>query len=85
MTARSIRVAVYAKGLLNALPEREFIPIPGMPPELGALPDGCAFADRCAYADARCTGERPAFTAGLACHHAPTGRAASPSKESADA
>ncbi|MEV8001096.1 MULTISPECIES: ABC transporter ATP-binding protein [unclassified Streptomyces] len=75
----------YAKGLLDALPEREFTPIPGMPPELGALPDGCAFADRCAYADARCTGERPAFTAGLACHHAPTARTPSPTKESADA
>ncbi len=75
----------YAKGLLDALPEREFTPIPGMPPELGALPDGCAFADRCAYADARCTGERPVFTAGLACHHGPTGRAPSPTKESADA
>ncbi|MCC8477511.1 ABC transporter ATP-binding protein [Streptomyces globisporus] len=75
----------YARGLLDALPEREFTPIPGMPPELGALPDGCAFADRCAYADARCTVERPAFTAGLACHHGPTGRAPSPTKESADA
>lgn len=30
----------YARGLLNALPEREFTPIPGMPPELGALPEG---------------------------------------------
>ncbi|WNF30885.1 ABC transporter ATP-binding protein [Streptomyces sp. C11-1] len=75
----------YAKGLLDALPERDFAPIPGMPPELGALPDGCAFAARCAYADARCTGERPAFTADLACHHGLTGRAHSPTKESADA
>ncbi|MGW5927496.1 ABC transporter ATP-binding protein [Streptomyces anulatus] len=64
----------YARGLLDALPERDFAPIPGMPPELGALPDGCAFAARCAYADARCTDERPAFASDLACHHAPTGR-----------
>ncbi|MBT2901492.1 ABC transporter ATP-binding protein [Streptomyces sp. McG3] len=74
----------YARGLLNALPERDFAPIPGMPPELGALPDGCAFAARCAHADTRCTGERPAFEADLACHHAPPGRT-HPLKEAADA
>ncbi|MEV5259560.1 ABC transporter ATP-binding protein [Streptomyces anulatus] len=74
----------YARGLLEALPERDFAPIPGMPPELGALPDGCAFAARCAYADARCTDERPAFASDLACHHAPTGRT-HPLKEAADA
>ncbi|KND23966.1 ABC transporter ATP-binding protein [Streptomyces anulatus] len=74
----------YARGLLDALPERDFAPIPGMPPELGALPDGCAFAARCAYADARCTDERPAFASDLACHHAPTGRT-HPLKEAADA
>ncbi|WP_432009575.1 ABC transporter ATP-binding protein [Streptomyces bacillaris] len=75
----------YAKGLLDALPERDFAPIPGMPPELGALPDGCAFAVRCARADARCTAERPAFTGGLACHHGLTGRTHSLVKEAADA
>lgn len=74
----------YAKDLLDALPERDFAPIPGMPPELGALPDGCAFAARCAYADARCTGEQPAFETDLACHHALTGRT-HPLKEAADA
>ncbi|MFD3969678.1 ABC transporter ATP-binding protein [Streptomyces cyaneofuscatus] len=75
----------YARGLLDALPEREFAPIPGMPPELGALPDGCAFAARCARADARCTAERPAFDDGLACHHGLTGRAHSLTKAAADA
>lgn len=74
----------YARGLLGALPERDFAPIPGMPPELGALPDGCAFAARCAYADARCTGEQPLLEADLACHHALTGRT-HPLKEAADA
>ncbi|MFJ7083203.1 ABC transporter ATP-binding protein [Streptomyces griseus] len=74
----------YAKGLLDALPERDFAPIPGMPPELGALPGGCAFAARCAYADARCTDEQPVFDADLACHHALTGRT-HPLKEAADA
>ncbi|WP_443031691.1 ABC transporter ATP-binding protein [Streptomyces sp. CBMAI 2042] len=76
----------YAKGLLDALPERDFAPIPGMPPELGALPDGCAFAARCTRADARCTTERPAFDDGLACHHGLTGRAShSLTKAAADA
>ncbi|WP_435842147.1 ABC transporter ATP-binding protein [Streptomyces cyaneofuscatus] len=76
----------YARGLLDALPERDFAPIPGMPPELGALPEGCAFAARCTRADARCATERPAFDDGLACHHGLTGRAShSLTKAAADA
>jgi peptide/nickel transport system ATP-binding protein len=58
----------YARGLLAALPEREFVPIPGMPPELTALPEGCAFAARCALASAKCA-EVPALVDGVACHH----------------
>ncbi|MGX8909514.1 ABC transporter ATP-binding protein [Streptomyces netropsis] len=58
----------YARGLLDALPERAFTPIPGMPPELGALPEGCAFAARCAHATASC-GTVPALLDGTACHH----------------
>ncbi|GAA2644918.1 ABC transporter ATP-binding protein [Streptomyces lunalinharesii] len=58
----------YARGLLDALPERAFTPIPGMPPELGDLPDGCAFAARCDHATARCT-TLPAPRDGVACHH----------------
>ncbi|WMX48712.1 ABC transporter ATP-binding protein [Streptomyces roseicoloratus] len=58
----------YARGLLDALPEREFTPIPGLPPELTDLPEGCAFAPRCAGADAACAA-RPEFLAGVACHH----------------
>ncbi|MCP2257005.1 peptide/nickel transport system ATP-binding protein [Streptoalloteichus tenebrarius] len=49
----------YTAGLLAALPEGGFTPIPGHPPELTALPDGCAFAPRCALLgarDERCTG-----------------------------
>ncbi|MFF2024546.1 ABC transporter ATP-binding protein [Streptomyces sp. NPDC058171] len=57
----------YAHGLLDALPERAFTPVPGMPPELTALPAGCAFAARCDRATDRC-GARPAFD-GVACHH----------------
>ncbi|MHB9756113.1 ABC transporter ATP-binding protein [Streptomyces sp. BYX5S] len=58
----------YARGLLDALPDRAFTPIPGMPPELGALPRGCAFAQRCGSADERCA-EPPRLTHGVACHH----------------
>ncbi|MER7107188.1 ABC transporter ATP-binding protein [Streptomyces sp. NPDC000229] len=58
----------YARGLLAALPERDFTPIPGLPPELGALPDGCAFAARCDRASDAC-GTMPRFEGGVACHH----------------
>ncbi|MGP3769520.1 ABC transporter ATP-binding protein [Streptomyces sp. SDT5-1] len=58
----------YARGLLDALPDRAFTPIPGMPPELSALGEGCAFAPRCAHADELCA-TRPALTDGAACHH----------------
>ncbi|WP_051696339.1 ABC transporter ATP-binding protein [Streptomyces sp. NRRL S-244] len=60
----------YARGLLDALPERAFTPVPGAPPELGALPPGCAFAARCARADAICRTQRPPLAEGVACHHA---------------
>ncbi|MFE4497600.1 oligopeptide/dipeptide ABC transporter ATP-binding protein, partial [Streptomyces niveus] len=63
----------YARGLLDALPERGFTPIPGMPPELGDLPDGCAFAARCPRATDLCA-TPPALAPGpgpaVACHHA---------------
>ncbi|MDT0308715.1 ATP-binding cassette domain-containing protein [Streptomyces sp. DSM 44917] len=58
----------YARGLLAALPEREFAPLPGLPPELDALPGGCTFAPRCPHATERCA-RQPEFTGGLACHH----------------
>ncbi|MFG2620827.1 ABC transporter ATP-binding protein [Streptomyces sp. NPDC048507] len=60
----------YARGLLDALPERAFTPVPGTPPELGNLPPGCAFAARCALADDTCRTVRPALTEGVACHRA---------------
>ncbi|CAL9615571.1 Oligopeptide transport ATP-binding protein OppD [Streptomyces sp. enrichment culture] len=57
----------YARGLLEALPERSFTPIPGMPPELGDLPAGCAFAPRCDRAADVCA-TVPPLTGGVACH-----------------
>ncbi|WP_435865954.1 ABC transporter ATP-binding protein [Streptomyces wedmorensis] len=64
----------YARGLLDALPERRFTPIPGMPPELSDLPEGCAFAPRCPRATALCA-TRPEPRAGVACHHPEDARA----------
>ncbi|MEU0225603.1 ABC transporter ATP-binding protein [Streptomyces sp. NPDC006284] len=58
----------YSRGLLDALPERAFTPIPGLPPELGALPDGCAFAVRCERATDSCA-TLPSLAGTVACHH----------------
>nr|WP_184575300.1 ABC transporter ATP-binding protein [Streptomyces zagrosensis] len=60
----------YARRLLDALPERSFTPIAGMPPELGHLPPGCSFAPRCDQANDQCA-TLPTLTDGVACHHAP--------------
>ena len=49
----------YGRELLRALPEREGKAIPGMPPELTALPSHCAFADRCPDRFDRCTVSLP--------------------------
>jgi peptide/nickel transport system ATP-binding protein len=57
----------YSRGLLQALPDRAFAPVPGMPPELGDLPAGCAFAARCDRATDTCATEPPTGT--VACHH----------------
>ncbi|CAL9600332.1 Oligopeptide transport ATP-binding protein OppD [Streptomyces sp. enrichment culture] len=76
----------YARGLLAALPERDFTPIPGMPPELGALPEGCAFAPRCARRTDTCRAVPP-LAGGAACHHpwpAPRDAAASPGTTAAE-
>ncbi|MFE2356937.1 ABC transporter ATP-binding protein [Streptomyces parvulus] len=58
----------YSRGLLDALPDRAFAPIPGLPPELGALPGGCAFAPRCESATDACA-VQPPLTGTVACHH----------------
>lgn len=67
----------YTRGLLAALPHPEdpsarIEGIPGMPPALTEIPDGCAFWPRCQYASAQSQAERPPLrTLGsrrLACH-----------------
>ncbi len=56
----------YTTALLDALPDRAFRPIPGHPPMLTALPDGCAFAARCPRATAACDVQPHGP---VACHH----------------
>jgi peptide/nickel transport system ATP-binding protein len=56
----------YSRGLLNALPGREFRAIAGHPPMLTALPEGCAFAARCDRVSGACA-TQPAGP--IACHH----------------
>jgi oligopeptide transport system ATP-binding protein len=54
----------YTRGLLGSMPRldepsaAELRTIPGQPPNLQALPEGCAFRDRCPSAFERCI-ERP--------------------------
>jgi oligopeptide transport system ATP-binding protein len=55
----------YTKGLLLSMPRldetvaAELVTVPGQPPNLQALPQGCVFADRCPYVFDRCRVERP--------------------------
>ncbi|NQS92023.1 MAG: ABC transporter ATP-binding protein, partial [Chloroflexi bacterium] len=55
----------YTIGLLGSLPRlddapgTELISIPGLPPDLLALPEGCPFAARCDYRVEQCLAENP--------------------------
>ncbi len=55
----------YTIGLLNSVPRLDrprgslLEPIPGNPPDLTALGQGCAFMPRCRFATARCGEEMP--------------------------
>jgi oligopeptide transport system ATP-binding protein len=55
----------YTIGLLGSLPRlddspgTELISIPGLPPDLVALPEGCPFAARCGYRTDYCLNEIP--------------------------
>jgi peptide/nickel transport system ATP-binding protein len=49
----------YTRGLLASVPSigtgrGALVPIPGAPPNLAQVPEGCAFHPRCAYAEPRC-------------------------------
>jgi len=55
----------YTIGLLGSLPRLDAAPgsklfsIPGQPPDLVALPQGCPFAPRCSFAKKHCRHENP--------------------------
>ena len=55
----------YTRGLLASLPalgeesRGRLNAIPGQPPDMTRLPEGCAFAERCPHAFDRCRRERP--------------------------
>jgi oligopeptide/dipeptide ABC transporter ATP-binding protein len=55
----------YTRALLDAIPRLEqpsrmpFAIVPGHPPDLATLPDGCAFEPRCAHAAPVCKSTRP--------------------------
>ncbi|MEV0313459.1 dipeptide/oligopeptide/nickel ABC transporter permease/ATP-binding protein [Nonomuraea fuscirosea] len=90
----------YTEALLQAAPRltdpvhHRLRVIPGRPPDLVDLPEGCAFRARCAYADERCEREAPPlFEDGhdrrrYACWHPHTqaqdGTAAAPSSDVTD-
>lgn len=62
----------YTAGLLDALPDRAFTPVPGHPPMLTDLPGGCAFAPRCPRATDTCHIPPRLMSdgaGGVACHH----------------
>lgn len=69
----------YTGGLMASFPslvgpKRELVTIPGEPPNLMALPEGCAFAPRCPYATPRCLQQTPPLEAAgdghfVACWH----------------
>jgi peptide/nickel transport system ATP-binding protein len=69
----------YTEALLRSLPRlsdlahTRLAAIPGRPPDLARLGQGCAFAPRCAYRSERCAAERPMLTRegarGFACFH----------------
>lgn len=49
----------YSKALWRALPQNDFIPIPGSQPHPDALPPGCLFAPRCPLATSECSESEP--------------------------
>lgn len=55
----------YTAGLLESIPDphadakEAFKALPGLPPDLSQVGEGCRFADRCPLAEARCVERRP--------------------------
>jgi oligopeptide/dipeptide ABC transporter ATP-binding protein len=66
----------YTLGLLNSVPRLDrprrarLDPIPGQPPDLTQLDNGCAFRPRCRFAVEKCSGAIPPLTSVGDGHHA---------------
>ncbi len=63
----------YTAGLIRCQPtsaggEGLLDTIPGQPPNIGAMPDGCRFHPRCVAATDRCKTQQPPLTLGHAAH-----------------
>ncbi len=67
----------YSRLLIDSLPnlegKKDLLAIPGLPPELLHLPEGCAFHPRCPFAMERCRVELPGLQSAsdgrqVACH-----------------
>lgn len=68
----------YTRGLINSTPSLirdagEIEPIPGAPPDIRRLPEGCPFHPRCEYCTERCKTQKPklirrAENHWIACH-----------------
>ena len=64
----------YTRGLIEAMPSLEVseeapgVPIPGQPPNLAALPEGCPFSPRCEFARPECDAIAVSLDADLAGH-----------------
>jgi oligopeptide/dipeptide ABC transporter ATP-binding protein len=58
----------YTLGMQNAFPtlrgdQSDLISIPGSPPDIADLPEGCRFRERCPFATAECEVEHPPLEA----------------------
>jgi oligopeptide/dipeptide ABC transporter ATP-binding protein len=58
----------YTEALMNSAPSLADAPhtrlkaIPGLPPNLLNLPEGCSFSSRCSYKDQKCINDVPDLT-----------------------
>jgi oligopeptide transport system ATP-binding protein len=62
----------YTVGLLGAIPRLDgtddaLVAIPGVPPDMARLPQGCPFSPRCGYADALCASTMPTLQISPGC------------------
>ena len=66
----------YTLGLLRSVPRldqgmgEKLIPIEGLPPDLGHLPEGCAFYPRCTFRIDKCRDEYPPLSLVTENHYA---------------